>query len=104
MFVNLSNKKDKNIMSFARFVGWTLGAAVGIPLAPLGIVYACVHQVVPSGNGADAWGTFGIFAGGVLGSLALAGLIGIALINPVVAAYVYGGLCLAVGLKMGLMD
>ena len=90
-------------MSFGSFLGWTLGAAVGIPLAPLGIVYASVHKVVSSGNGADAWFTFAAFMGGVFGTIALAVLIGIALINPVVAACVYGGLCLAVGIKMGLM-
>lgn len=90
-------------MSFGSFIGWTLASAVAIPLAPLGIVYACVHTVVPSGNGADAWGTFGVFAGGVFGSIALAGLIAVALVNPVVAACIYGGLCLAIGTKMGLM-
>lgn len=74
---------------------------MAIPLAPLGIVYPLVHTVVPSGNGADAWGTFGIFVGGVFGTIALAGLIGIALINPVAAGVVYGGLCLAVGSHMG---
>lgn len=88
-------------MSFRNFVGWTLASAVAIPLAPLGIVYPFVHAVVPSGNGADAWGTLGIFAGGVLGTIALAGLIGIALINPVVAGVVYGGLCFAIGIHMG---
>jgi hypothetical protein len=89
-------------MSLIRVIGWTLGAAVGIPLAPLGIIYACVHTVVPSGNGADAWMTFGVFGAGVFGSLALAGLVAVALVNPVVAGCIYAAICLAVGLKMGM--
>lgn len=90
-------------MSFKNFIGWTLGTAVAIPLAPFGIVYAAVHEVVPSGNGADAWGTFAIFMAGVFGSIALGGLVGIALINPLAAGIAYGALCLGVGIKMSML-
>lgn len=89
-------------MSLSRFLGWTLGAAVAIPLSPLGLVYACVHQVVPSGNGADAWGTFAIAMASFFGCIALAGLVAVFLVNPMVAGMIYGGLCLAVGLKMSV--
>lgn len=88
-------------MSFRSFVRWTLGTAVAIPLAPLGLIYAFTHK---STGGSDGWGTLGILAGSIMGSLALAGLVVIALINPVIAGCVYGGLCLAVGLKMGMKD
>lgn len=88
-------------MSFRSFVRWTLGTAVAIPLAPLGLIYAFTHK---STGGSDGWGTLGILAGSIMGSLALAGLVVIALINPAIAGCVYGGLCLAVGLKMGMKD
>lgn len=89
-------------MSFGSFIGWTLGTAVFIPLAPLGLVYACLHNVTQSGNGADAWGTFAILMASIFGT-AVAGVIClIAVANPVIAAIIYGILCLAVGISAGV--
>jgi hypothetical protein len=90
-------------MSLIRVIGWTLGAAVGIPLAPFALVYNCLFQKsYSSGNGASAWFNFADFIAGVFGSLALAGLVAVALVNPVVAGCIYAAICLAVGLKMGM--
>jgi len=88
-------------MSLRSTLGWTLGAALVLPLSPLLLVHALTHQVVSSGNGADAWLTF--FEGilGMFGSIALAAAVIGFLINPLIAGAIYGGTCLAVGIKMG---
>lgn len=88
-------------MGFGSIVGWTLGAAVLTPLAPLGIVYYFVHEVHQSGNGADAWGTFGMLACGVVGTIALATLVGAFLLNPIVGGVLYGAWCLTAGVAIG---
>ena len=89
-------------MSILRVLGWTFGSAVAIPLAPVGLLLACTSRPYSSGNGASAWGWFAMFAAGVAGTLALVGLILLAMLNPVVAAAVYGSLCLGIGIKMGV--
>ena len=89
-------------MSLSKFLGWTLGTAVATPLAPLGLIYYFTHKVYQSGNGADAWMTFAIGMGSVLGCVVLAASTLAALANPVVAAVLYAVWCLAVGIKIGL--
>lgn len=89
-------------MSLGGFIGWTLGTAVLTPIAPFGLIYACCHEVHQSGNGADAWMTFGLGAASFIACIALGALILVALANPVVAACLYGAWCLGVGITIGL--
>ena len=81
-----------------RFVGWSLAAAVLTPLSPLGVGYALCHQVVSSGNGADAWGTFAIGMASFFCLIALIVLGVTALASPVSALIMYGAWCVTVGI------
>lgn len=88
------------MMRIVRFFVWTALSAAAILLSPLFSVYFLFYEPARGGNGADSWFAM---AGGVASSIALLVLWAVfvmAMINPVVGAAVYAGVCVAGGIIM----
>ncbi len=88
------------LQRIGRFLGWTCATAIFTPLSPLALIYALMHEVAPSGNGAGAWGAFGLIVCSVIACVVLAGLGLLAVVNPVAAGIVYAAWCIAAGISL----